>query len=60
MTTIIAWEKRTLTDRENIFIYLNKATQAIVAIAADDRFVAMVEILKDNPLADVKAGRTEK
>lgn len=59
MRTIIVWEKRALADRENIFIYLNKAAGAIVAIAADARFVSMIEILKDNPFAGVKAGRTE-
>jgi len=60
VTTTIVWDKRALADRENIFMYLNKEAGAMVAIAADDRFVAMIEILKDNPLAGLKAGRTEK
>jgi len=41
-------------------MYLNKEAGAMVAIAADDRFVAMIEILKGNLLAGLRAGRTEK
>ncbi|WP_313681897.1 type II toxin-antitoxin system RelE/ParE family toxin [Pantoea sp.] len=33
---------------------------ALVAIAADDRLAAMVNILKENPVAGVQAGRTVK
>ncbi|MFT4270626.1 MAG: type II toxin-antitoxin system RelE/ParE family toxin [Pantoea sp.] len=60
MTTNIVWERRALADRENIFLYLNKEAGALVAIAADDRLVAMVSILKENPMAGVQAGRTVK
>ncbi|MDE1185460.1 MAG: type II toxin-antitoxin system RelE/ParE family toxin [Pantoea sp.] len=60
MTTNIVWERRALTDRENIFLYLNKEAGALVAIAADDRLAAMVNILKENPMAGVQAGRTVK
>ncbi|MEG3130576.1 type II toxin-antitoxin system RelE/ParE family toxin [Pantoea cypripedii] len=60
MTTSIVWERRALTDRENIFLYLNKEAGALVAIAADDRLAAMVNILKENPMAGVQAGRTEQ
>ncbi|WP_416413962.1 hypothetical protein [Pantoea sp. App145] len=42
MTTHIVWERRALTDRENIFLYLNKEAGALVAIAADDRLAEMV------------------
>lgn len=60
MTTSIVWDRRALTDREDIFLYLNKEAGAAVAIAADDRLTAMVEILKDNPMAGVQAGSTIK
>ncbi|MDF7663054.1 type II toxin-antitoxin system RelE/ParE family toxin [Erwiniaceae bacterium L1_54_6] len=51
MTTNILWEKRALTDREDIFLYLNKQAGALVAIAADDRLAAMVNMLKEHPMA---------
>lgn len=56
----IIWEKRAIADREAIFIYLAREAGALVAVAADDRIAAMIDILKDNPLAGTKAGRTEK
>ncbi|QGY33134.1 type II toxin-antitoxin system RelE/ParE family toxin [Pantoea cypripedii] len=60
MTTNIVWERRALTDREDIFLYLNKEAGALVAIAADDRLATMVDILKENPMAGVQVGRTLK
>jgi toxin ParE1/3/4 len=60
VTTNIVWERRALNDREDIFLYLNKEAGALVAIAADDRLAAMVDILKENPMAGVQAGRTLK
>lgn len=60
MTTSIIWEKNAIADREDIFLYLAKEAGAIVAVAADDRIAAMIDILKNNPLAGTKAGRTEK
>lgn len=60
MTISVEWEKRAQADRENIFLYLNREAGAMVAIAADDRLTGMVTILTENPLAGVKAGRSEK
>ncbi|HEY3616074.1 MAG TPA: type II toxin-antitoxin system RelE/ParE family toxin [Candidatus Sulfotelmatobacter sp.] len=59
MTVTVEWEKRAQCDRENIFGYLNREAGAVVAIAADDRLAGMVAILTENPLAGVKAGRSE-
>lgn len=41
-------------------LYLNREAGVMVAIAADDRLAGMVTILTENPLAGVKAGRSEK
>ncbi|EFN7977567.1 type II toxin-antitoxin system RelE/ParE family toxin [Escherichia coli] len=60
MTVRVEWEKRAQHDRENIFLYLNREAGAMVAIAADDRLAGMVTILTENPLAGVKAGRSER
>lgn len=60
MTIRVEWEKRAQADRENIFLYLNREAGAMVAIAADDRLAGMVTILTENPLAGVKAGRSER
>ncbi|EHL9625713.1 type II toxin-antitoxin system RelE/ParE family toxin [Salmonella enterica subsp. enterica serovar Bonariensis] len=60
MTVRVEWEKREQADRENIFGYLNREAGAMVAIAADDRLAGMTAILMENPLAGVKAGRSEK
>lgn len=60
MTVTVEWEKRAQTDRENIFLYLNREAGALVAIAADERLAGMTAILAENPLAGVKAGRSEK
>lgn len=60
MTVTVEWEKRAQSDRESIFRYLNREAGAVVAIAADDRLTGMVAILKDNPLAGVKAGRSDR
>lgn len=59
MTVSVEWEKRAQHDRENIFLYLNREAGALVAIAADDRLAGMATILAENPLAGVKAGRSE-
>lgn len=60
MTVSVEWEKRAQSDRENIFLYLNREAGALVAIAADERLAAMASILAENPFAGVKAGRSEK
>lgn len=60
MTTIVQWEVQARTDREAIFRYLYQEAGLAVASATDDKFVSMVNILKENPLAGTKAGRTEK
>ncbi|GLR10254.1 plasmid stabilization protein [Mixta theicola] len=60
MTTIVQWEAQARTDREAIFRYLYQEAGLAVASATDDKFVSMVNILKENPLAGTKAGRTEK
>ncbi|HBC0336832.1 TPA: type II toxin-antitoxin system RelE/ParE family toxin [Salmonella enterica subsp. enterica serovar Napoli] len=60
MTIRVEWEKRAQHDRENLFQYLNREAGAMVAIAADDRLAGMAAILTENPLAGVKAGRSEK
>lgn len=60
MTVSVEWEKRAQSDRENIFLYLNREAGALVAIAADERLASMASILAENPLAGVKAGRSEK
>ncbi|EDV5543232.1 type II toxin-antitoxin system RelE/ParE family toxin [Salmonella enterica subsp. enterica] len=57
MTIKVEWEKHAQIDRENIFLYLNREAGAVVAIAADDRLSGMTGILKENPLAGVKAGQ---
>lgn len=59
MTVRVEWEKRAQADRENIFLYLDRKAGAVVAIAADDRLTGMAAILIENPLAGVKAGRSE-
>jgi addiction module RelE/StbE family toxin len=59
VTVRVEWEKRAQNDREDIFRYLNREAGAVVAIAADDRLTCMTDILKENPLAGVKAGRQE-
>jgi plasmid stabilization system protein ParE len=56
----VEWEKRAQSDRENIFLYLNQEAGAVVAVAADDRLTGMAAILKENPLAGVKAGRSDR
>lgn len=60
MTPVIQWEKRARTDREAIFRYLYKEAGLLIASATDDRFISMVGILRENPLAGTKAGKTEK
>lgn len=60
MTVRVEWEKRAQTDRENIFLYLNREAGTLVAIAADEQLAGMAAILAENPLAGVKAGRSEK
>jgi len=59
VTVKVEWEKRAQADRENIFLYLDREAGAVVAIAADDRLAGMAAILIENPLAGVKAGRSE-
>lgn len=60
MTPEVQWEIRAQADREAIFRYLYREAGLPVASAADDRLVSMVSILRENPLAGVKAGRTAK
>lgn len=60
MTVVVEWEKYAQRDRGNIFGYLNREAGAVVAIAADDRLANMAAILEENPLAGVRAGRTEQ
>ncbi|WP_447088468.1 type II toxin-antitoxin system RelE/ParE family toxin (plasmid) [Enterobacter asburiae] len=60
MSIRVEWEKRAQHDRENLFRYLNREAGAMVAIAVDDRLAGMAAILAENPLAGVKAGRSEK
>lgn len=59
MSVEIVWDRLALTDRENIFLYLNQEAGAAVAIAVDDRIFSLIEILRDNPMAGVRAGRNE-
>ncbi|ECQ8978662.1 type II toxin-antitoxin system RelE/ParE family toxin [Salmonella enterica subsp. enterica] len=59
MTVRVEWEKRAQSDRENIFLYLNREAGAVVAIAADERLAGMVDILEENPEAGLKAGHKE-
>ncbi|MEN3753883.1 type II toxin-antitoxin system RelE/ParE family toxin [Mangrovibacter sp. SLW1] len=59
MTVSVEWEKHVQHDRENIFLYLNREAGALVAISADERLVGMATTLAENPLAGVKAGRSE-
>ncbi|EBS4547764.1 type II toxin-antitoxin system RelE/ParE family toxin [Salmonella enterica] len=59
MTVRVEWEKRAQSDREEIFLYLNRAAGVVVAIAADDRLAGMPGILEENPLAGIKAGRLD-
>jgi addiction module RelE/StbE family toxin len=60
VTSVIQWEKQAQADRETIFRYLYQEAGLSVASATDDRFISMVAILQENPLAGTKAGRTEK
>ncbi|EKI6157105.1 type II toxin-antitoxin system RelE/ParE family toxin [Salmonella enterica] len=60
MKVSVEWEKRAQHDRENIFLYLNREAGALVAIAADERLAGMAASLAENPLAGVKAGRSER
>lgn len=58
--TVIRWEKSASADREAVFMYLYREAGAQVAIATDERFDGMVNILKASPMAGVRAGKTEK
>lgn len=60
MTSDVQWEIRAHADREAIFRYLYQEAGLPVASMADDRLVSMVNILRDNPLAGAKAGKTAK
>ncbi|RWR02591.1 plasmid stabilization protein [[Pantoea] beijingensis] len=60
MTSDVQWEIRARADREAIFRYLYQEAGLPVASATDDKLVSMVSILRENPLAGVKAGRTAK
>lgn len=60
MTLSVQWEAQAQADREAIFRYLYQEAGLAVASATDDKFVSMTGILKDNPVAGVKAGRTAK
>ncbi len=60
MRTAVEWEKQARADREAIFFYLYQEAGVLVATATDDKFVSMVDILRENPLAGTKAGSAEK
>lgn len=60
MISSVQWEMQAQADREAIFRYLYQEAGLLVASATDDKFVSMVNILKENPLAGVKNGRTTK
>ena len=60
MTAEILWETGARADREAIFRYLYQEADLPVASATDDKLVSMVSILRENPLAGVKAGKTAK
>jgi len=60
VTSDVQWEIQARADREAIFRYLYQEAGLPVASATDDKFVGMVSILRENPLAGVKAGRTVK
>ena len=45
MSVEIVWDRLALTDRENIFLYLNQEAGAAVAIAVDDRIFSLIEIV---------------
>lgn len=57
MSAIVEWEKQALNDREKIFRYLYREAGLLVASAADDKFVGLVNILKENPQAGIRAGK---
>jgi toxin ParE1/3/4 len=58
--TAVEWEKQARADREAISLYLYKEADVPVASATDDKFVSMVDILRENLLAGTKAGSAEK
>lgn len=60
MKLTVQWEVHARSDREAIFRYLYQEAGLAVASATDDKFVSMVDILKENPLAGTKAGKTAK
>ncbi|QDY43945.1 type II toxin-antitoxin system RelE/ParE family toxin [Candidatus Pantoea soli] len=60
MTPDVQWEIQAKADREAIFRYLYQEAGVSVASMADDRLVSMVNILRENPQAGVKAGKTAK
>jgi toxin ParE1/3/4 len=60
VTSVVQWEMQARADREAIFRYLYQEAGLSVASAADDKLISMVSILKENPQAGVKAGRTAK
>lgn len=60
MISDVQWEIRARADREAIFRYLYQEAGLPVASATDDKFVSMISILRENPLAGVKVGKTAK
>jgi len=60
VTSTVHWEIQAQADREAIFRYLYQEAGLTVASATDDKFVSMADIIQENPLAGVKAGKTAK
>ena len=60
MTSTVHWEAQARSDREAIFRYLYQEAGLPVASATDDKFVGMVSMLRENPLAGTEAGKTAK
>ncbi|MCT4713483.1 type II toxin-antitoxin system RelE/ParE family toxin [Enterobacteriaceae bacterium H18W14] len=60
MTLTIQWEAQVRSDREAISRFLYQEAGLPVASATGDRFVHVVGILKENPPAGTKAGKTDK
>lgn len=60
MISKIQWEKNAQLDREVIFNYLFREAGLIVASATDDKFLNLVELLRENPYAGIQIERINK
>jgi len=55
--TEVLWASSAQTDREEIFAYLLHEAGFNVAAAADEKFINMAEVLRNNPLAGLQRGK---